>query len=75
LGELYYLNISIENQGVVALFINQFKIKFIAITLKIMIYGFAYLLMVLAITFIWVFIAIIKKPDFIKKYNNFKKLF
>ena len=59
----------------VAVFINQIKIKLIVILLKIMIYGIAYLLMVLAITFIWVFIAIIKKPDFIKKYNNYKKLF
>ncbi len=31
-----------------------------------MIYGLAYLLMVLGITFIWVFLAVIKKPDFIK---------
>ena len=30
-----------------------------------MFYGFAYLLMVLVITFVWVFLAIIKKPDFI----------
>jgi len=31
-----------------------------------MIYGIAYLLMVLVITIVWVFLAIIKKPDFIK---------
>ncbi len=36
-----------------------------------MIYGIAYLLMVLAITFIWVLIAVIKKPDFIKNYYNY----
>jgi len=56
---------------VVAVFINQIKIKLIVILLKIMIYGIAYLLMVLAITFIWVLIAVIKKPDFIKNYNNY----
>ena len=32
-----------------------------------MIYGLAYLFMTLAITFIWVFLAIIKKPVFIRK--------
>ena len=57
----------IENHGVVALFIYQIKIKLLVILLRIMLYGFAYLLMVLGITFIWVLLAIIKKPDFIKK--------
>ena len=28
-----------------------------------MIYGFAYLVMILLITFIWVYLAIFKKPD------------
>ena len=37
-----------------------------------MIYGFVYLFMILSITFIWVFFAIFKKPDFIE---NFRKLF
>ena len=41
-----------------------------------MIFGFAYLLMVLVITFIWVFLAIIKKPDLKKNIiiikNNLK---
>ena len=34
-----------------------------------MIYGLAYLFMILVITFIWVFLAIIKKPDFINKFT------
>tara|TARA_Y100001970_G_scaffold292385_1_gene433488 strand:+ start:204 stop:377 length:174 start_codon:yes stop_codon:yes gene_type:complete len=32
-----------------------------------MIYGFAYLAMILAITFGWVFLAVLPKPDFIQK--------
>ena len=32
-----------------------------------MIYGFAYLGMVLAISAGWIFLAVLKKPDFIKK--------
>ena len=32
-----------------------------------MIYGFAYLVMVLAITAAWIFLAILPKPDFIQK--------
>ncbi len=35
-----------------------------------MIYGFAYLGMILAITVGWVFLAIYKKPDFIEKPLN-----
>ena len=35
-----------------------------------MIYGFAYLLMVLAITAGWVFLAVLPKPDFIQKPLN-----
>ena len=35
-----------------------------------MIYGFAYLGMVLAISTGWVLIAVFKKPDFIKKPLN-----
>ena len=37
-----------------------------------MIYGFAYLGMVLAISGGWFFLAVLKKPDFIE--NPFKKL-
>tara|TARA_Y100000589_G_scaffold85382_1_gene79347 strand:- start:224 stop:397 length:174 start_codon:yes stop_codon:yes gene_type:complete len=32
-----------------------------------MIYGFAYLVMVLAITAVWIFLAVLPKPDFIQK--------
>ena len=32
-----------------------------------MIYGFAYLAMVLAITATWIFLAVLPKPDFIQK--------
>ena len=32
-----------------------------------MIYGFAYLGMVLAISTVWVLLAVVKKPDFIEK--------
>ena len=32
-----------------------------------MIYGFAYLVMVLAITAGWIFLAVLPKPDFIQK--------
>ena len=32
-----------------------------------MIYGFAYLVMVLAISVGWIFLAVLKKPDFIEK--------
>ena len=32
-----------------------------------MIYGFAYLLMVIIISFFWVLIAILPKPDFVQK--------
>ena len=35
-----------------------------------MIYGFAYLLMVLAISSGWVLLAVLKKPDFIQKPIN-----
>ena len=35
-----------------------------------MIYGFAYLVMVLAISAGWIIIAVIKKPDFIEKPLN-----
>ena len=35
-----------------------------------MIYGFAYLGMILAITAGWVILAVIKKPDFIEKPLN-----
>ena len=35
-----------------------------------MIYGFAYLGMVLAISAGWVLLAVLKKPDFIKKPLN-----
>ena len=35
-----------------------------------MIYGFAYLVMVLAISAAWVLLAILKKPDFIEKPLN-----
>ena len=35
-----------------------------------MIYGFAYLFMVLAITAGWVFLAVIPKPEFIQKPLN-----
>ena len=39
-----------------------------------MIYGFAYLGMVLAISAGWVLLAVIKKPDFIEKpLNDLKK--
>ncbi len=39
-----------------------------------MIYGFAYLGMVLAISSGWVLLAVIKKPDFIEKpLNDLKK--
>ena len=32
-----------------------------------MIYGFAYLVMVLAISAGWIFLAVLKKPDFVEK--------
>jgi len=32
-----------------------------------MIYGFAYLVMVLAITAGWIFLAVLPKPDFVQK--------
>ena len=32
-----------------------------------MIYGFAYLVMVLAISGVWVVLAVIKKPEFVEK--------
>ena len=35
-----------------------------------MIYGFAYLGMVLAISAGWIFLAVLKKPDFIEKPIN-----
>ena len=35
-----------------------------------MIYGFAYLVMVLAISSGWVILAVLKKPDFIEKPLN-----
>ena len=35
-----------------------------------MIYGFAYLMMVLAISTGWIILAVIKKPDFIEKPLN-----
>tara|TARA_Y100000589_G_scaffold209360_1_gene197432 strand:+ start:67 stop:240 length:174 start_codon:yes stop_codon:yes gene_type:complete len=35
-----------------------------------MIYGFAYLFMVLAITAGWIFLAVIPKPEFIQKPLN-----
>ena len=38
-----------------------------------MIYGLAYLLMVLGITFMWVFLEIIKKPDLKKNIIIIKK--
>ena len=38
-----------------------------------MIYGFAYLGMVLAISAGWIFLAVLKKPDFIEKpFNDLK---
>ena len=39
-----------------------------------MIYGFAYLGLVLAISAGWIFLAVLKKPDFIEKpFNDVKK--
>ena len=39
-----------------------------------MIYGFAYLVMVLAISSGWIILAVLKKPDFIEKpLNEVKK--
>ena len=39
-----------------------------------MIYGFAYLMMVLAISAGWIILAVLKKPDFIEKpLNEVKK--
>ena len=35
-----------------------------------MIYGFAYLMMVLAISSGWIILAVLKKPDFIEKPLN-----
>ena len=35
-----------------------------------MIYGFAYLMMVLAISAGWIILAVLKKPDFIEKPLN-----
>ena len=35
-----------------------------------MIYGFAYLIMVLAISAGWIILAVLKKPDFIEKPLN-----
>ena len=35
-----------------------------------MIYGFAYLMMVLAISTGWIILAVLKKPDFIEKPLN-----